>query len=131
MIGNGLKSAASLWELVLAGTLLAALVVLTCLGWVSCFRAHGPFTTGRKAFVVGLVILTLHLALGAILFVLPSWMVPRHDSIGVGWFFASPAIMLVALVCGCVNWRASGKALALAGFVGLCLWGLVAATVVI
>jgi hypothetical protein len=131
MIGDGLKSAASLWELVLAGTLVAALVVLTCIGWGSYLRMHGPYKTRRKAFLVGLVILTLQLVLGAVLFALPSWVVPRHDSIGVGWFFASPAIMVLVLVCGCVNWRASGKALALAGLTGLCLWGLVAVTVVI
>jgi hypothetical protein len=132
MLGESWKSVTPLWELIVVGTLGSTITVLTCAGWVCLFRQHGPLrATPRWAFLTGLVILTTHTVLGAALFSLPGWVVPNHDRVGVGWFFASPIVMLFVGACGCASWRASGRTLVLAGLAGLSLWAIVAGSVAI
>ena len=129
---EGWKSTMPLWQSALAGVLVTAVVVLTCISWVSFFRAHRPFAQrAGKVFAAGLVILTLHLAMGAVLFFIPAWMIPQHDRIGVGWFLVSPVVMLLVLLCGGIAWRTSGKTLVIAAVAGLSLWALVVSNVVI
>jgi hypothetical protein len=85
-----------MWELVLALTLVAAVIVLTCIGWAAFFRRSGAVLSQsrQKSLLAGLTVLTAFLVLGAVLFLLPDWVVPYNDSIGVGWFFAFPVGML-------------------------------------
>jgi hypothetical protein len=90
--------------------------------------AHEP---RGKSLLTELATLTVFLGLGVVLFLLPAWVVPHHDSIGVGWFFAFPVGMLRVLVCRIRAWPASGKVLVAGSVAGLSLWLLVAATVVI
>jgi hypothetical protein len=122
-----------MWELVLALTLVAAVIVLTCIGWAAFFRGSGAALTQlrRKSLLAGLTGLTAFLVLGAVLFLLPAWVVPHHDSIGVGWFFAFPVVMLLVLASGIAAWQMSGKPVVGASVAGLSLWVLVATTVTI
>jgi hypothetical protein len=122
-----------MWQLVLASTLVAVMIALTSIGWFAFFRRSGPVLSGqrRKGLLAGLTILTLFLVLGAMLFLLPAWVIPHHDSIGVGWFFAFPVGMLLVLACGIAAWRVSGKAVVGASAAGLSLWVLVATTLTI
>ena len=133
VLGNGWRSATLIWELVLASTLLAAVIVLTCIGWFAFFRRSRAVLSElrRKGLLAGLTVLTAFLVLGAVLFLLPAWVVPHHDSIGMGWFFAFPIVMLLVLACGIAAWRVSGKAVVGASVAGLSLWVLVATTVTI
>jgi hypothetical protein len=133
VLSDGWRSATPMWELVLASTLLAAVIVLTCIGWLAFFRRSGaiPSELRRRGLLAGLTVLTAFLVLGAVLFLLPSWVVPHHDSIGVGWFFAFPAGMVLVLACGIASWRVSGRAVVGASLAGLSLWVLVATTVTI
>ena len=120
------------WQLILAWSFVTMLIGFACFAWISFFRMRRSlFKLREKVFLVGLAILTLHLVLGGLFFFIPSWVVPRHDQIGHGWFISSPIILLFALVCGGIAWSASGKKLVLAALAGLSLWVLVAYTVVI
>ena len=126
------KSPTPLWQLILAWSFVTMLIGFTCFAWISFFRMHrSPFKLREKAFLVGLVILTLHLLLGGLLFFIQPWVVPQHDKIGHGWFILSPVVMLFVLMCGSIAWRASGKKLVVAGLAGLSLWVLVAYTALI
>jgi hypothetical protein len=125
-----MQSNASVPELIAALTLVITIATFTSVAWLKLLQT-GPRISAiqRMISVTGPLILTALVLTGGMLFLLPPWVVPDHEGLGVAWFFSCPACLLLSFGCGIAGWRINGRAVVAASLAGLTLWTLVATSV--
>ena len=126
------ESPTPLWQSVLAVLLVSVVIVATPAGWFYWRKLPaGPMVAGsRKAGLLGLLPLTVHVALGLMLFLLPAYFFfSYHDLVGIYWLMFSPCVALLLVLTGVAMWRrALGWILVTAGVAGMAVWILVVST---